>query len=266
VNRKYFCKSYPHLCRKPSNITSHCEQFPFTCTGNSSYLQFPNVNRTYPYPKEIAEAIREIYLSHNLSDDGQNPWSWSIISTSHLKAILHPLWLHGINVTCYSTNLHFDDDAEFETHEIDQRNIGIKEIHYFNLTVERAESFAPWIPHTVMFFVNSPFVPVSWNTERNSLKYGCTYEVHVILEEEILLPEPYQTNCTDYDALWERNNRTGPRSQEVIEVEGLLDFWTDYAKLLCHWTILYGLVEVKKAAIDPERRHNISTERSLEQF
>ncbi|GFS84055.1 hypothetical protein NPIL_697301 [Nephila pilipes] len=33
-------------------------------------------------------------------------------------------------------------------------------------------------------------------------------------EEEHLLPEPYHTNCTDYEALWQKNNRTGPRSQE----------------------------------------------------
>ncbi|GFU44634.1 hypothetical protein NPIL_121571, partial [Nephila pilipes] len=38
VNRKFFCENYPHLCRKPSNITSHCEEFPFTCTGNTSNL------------------------------------------------------------------------------------------------------------------------------------------------------------------------------------------------------------------------------------
>ncbi|GFT30537.1 uncharacterized protein NPIL_118471 [Nephila pilipes] len=135
---------------------------------------------------------------------------------SHLKAILHPMWSLGIYVTCYSTNLHLNDDAESETHEIDLHHKGFNHMHYFHLEVGRAESFAPWIPHTVEFFVNSPFVPVSFKTESNRLKYGCTYEVYVSLEEEHLLPEPYHTNCTDYEALWEKNNRTGPRSQENV--------------------------------------------------
>ncbi|GFT83041.1 hypothetical protein NPIL_525761, partial [Nephila pilipes] len=34
-------------------------------------------------------------------------------------------------------------------------------------------------------------------------------------EEEHLLESPYQTNCTDYEDLWEKNNKTGPRSQEM---------------------------------------------------
>ncbi|GFT81027.1 hypothetical protein NPIL_427841 [Nephila pilipes] len=182
VNRKYFCENYPHLCMKPTDITSHCEEFPFTCTGNTSDLQtyyftsgyrrikdengksdedkFPNV--TYPYPEQIKEAVSEIYLSHNLSDDGKNPWSWSIESSG--------------------ANLHFDDDAESETHEIiDQRNKGINPINSFHLEVGRAENFVPWFPYTVQFFVHSPFVPVIFETQYIILKYGCTYEVHVRL-------------------------------------------------------------------------------------
>ncbi|GFT37766.1 hypothetical protein NPIL_414161, partial [Nephila pilipes] len=34
-------------------------------------------------------------------------------------------------------------------------------------------------------------------------------------EEEHLLESPYQTNCTDYEDLWEKNNKSGPRSQEM---------------------------------------------------
>ncbi|GFT69286.1 uncharacterized protein NPIL_364641, partial [Nephila pilipes] len=35
-------------------------------------------------------------------------------------------------------------------------------------------------------------------------------------EEEVhLLESPYETNCTDYEGLWKKNNKTGPRSQEM---------------------------------------------------
>ncbi|GFT69084.1 hypothetical protein NPIL_7661 [Nephila pilipes] len=36
-------------------------------------------------------------------------------------------------------------------------------------------------------------------------------------EEEHLLESPYQTNCTDYEDLWNKNNKTGPRSQEMCK-------------------------------------------------
>ncbi|GIX74523.1 hypothetical protein CEXT_668871 [Caerostris extrusa] len=45
-------------------------------------------------------------------------------------------------------------------------------------------------------------------------------------EEEHLQPAPYPTNCTDYEALWEKNNKTGPRSQEVSK----FPYWTTYEK------------------------------------
>ncbi|KAF8778719.1 hypothetical protein HNY73_015415 [Argiope bruennichi] len=37
------------------------------------------------------------------------------------------------------------------------------------------------------------------------------------MNEEKLLPHPFPTNCTDYEALWEKNNRTGPRSKEMCQ-------------------------------------------------
>ncbi|GFT57332.1 hypothetical protein NPIL_449351 [Nephila pilipes] len=32
-----------------------------------------------------------------------------------------------------------------------------------------------------------------------------------------LLESPYKTNCTDYEDLWRKNNKTGPRSQEMCK-------------------------------------------------
>ncbi|GFU31713.1 uncharacterized protein NPIL_662431 [Nephila pilipes] len=122
---------------------------------------------------------------------------------------------------------------------VNQRNKGFDEIHYFHLEVGRAETFVPWIPYPVMFFVHSPFVPVNSETEINRLEYGCTYEVRISLEEEHLLPEPYHTNCTDYDSLWEKNNRTGPRSQEMC-------------KILC-WKSFYEMC--RDCSLDPEAFH-----------
>ncbi|GIY72441.1 hypothetical protein CEXT_689551 [Caerostris extrusa] len=63
-----------------------------------------------------------------------------------------------------------------------------------------------------MIFIHSPFVPIS-QFEVNFIKPKVDYIINIKMEEEHLLPHPYQTNCTDYDALWLKNNRTGPRSE-----------------------------------------------------
>ncbi|CAL1275462.1 unnamed protein product, partial [Larinioides sclopetarius] len=46
------------------------------------------------------------------------------------------------------------------------------------------------------------------------LQPGSKYSIHIKLEEEILLPFPYETNCTDYEDLWRKGNGFEPRSQE----------------------------------------------------
>ncbi|GFU02387.1 uncharacterized protein NPIL_319801 [Nephila pilipes] len=45
--------------------------------------------------------------------------------------------------------------------------------------------------------------------------YFCEYDTSDLVEEQHLLESPYQTNCTDYEDLWKKNNKTGPRSQEM---------------------------------------------------
>ncbi|GFT18837.1 uncharacterized protein NPIL_257451 [Nephila pilipes] len=42
--------------------------------------------------------------------------------------------------------------------------------------------------------------------------------------EEHLLESPYKTNCTDYEELWKKNNKTGPRSQEMCKEWCLLNY------------------------------------------
>ncbi|GFU02671.1 hypothetical protein NPIL_649471 [Nephila pilipes] len=37
-----------------------------------------------------------------------------------------------------------------------------------------------------------------------------------ICEEQHLLGSPYQPDCTDYENLWKKNNKSGPRSEEVF--------------------------------------------------
>ncbi|GIY03590.1 uncharacterized protein CDAR_425841 [Caerostris darwini] len=83
------------------------------------------------------------------------------------------------------------------------------------LNVREDDIFYPWAENYVSFSIHSPFVPPNPFYEGNSLQEGYAYIVSVSLEEEHLQPAPYPTDCTDYVALWERSNKTGPRSQEM---------------------------------------------------
>ncbi|GIY54177.1 hypothetical protein CEXT_466961 [Caerostris extrusa] len=88
----------------------------------------------------------------------------------------------------------------------------------------RRETFHPWGEPGVIFTIHSPFVAVNPFLKGNVLRPGSSYNIHVRLEEEHLLPHPYKTNCTDYESLWKSNNRTGPRSQQMCKENCMIYF------------------------------------------
>ncbi|GFY39506.1 uncharacterized protein TNIN_74931 [Trichonephila inaurata madagascariensis] len=93
-----------------------------------------------------------------------------------------------------------------------------KDVHYvngFTLNLEKEELFYPWLTHQVFFAIHSPFEPINPFLDGRAMKPGYRYIINIRLEEEHFLPYPYQTNCADYEALWEKNNKTGPRSQKM---------------------------------------------------
>ncbi|GIX81672.1 hypothetical protein CDAR_235441 [Caerostris darwini] len=127
--------------------------------------------------------------------------------------------MHGAPyVKCYSANLHLLDNEYPETQEIVPSAEFRKDeevIFRCDLNVREDDMFYPWAENYVSFSIHSPFVPPNPFYEGNSLQEGYAYIVSVSLEEEHLQPAPYPTDCTDYEALWEKNNKTGPRSQEM---------------------------------------------------
>ncbi|GIY74839.1 uncharacterized protein CDAR_227831 [Caerostris darwini] len=67
----------------------------------------------------------------------------------------------------------------------------------------------------IFLSIHSSVIPENPLTMGKALRLGYQYKVSFRLEEEHLLPLPYATNCTDYDALWRQNGKTGPRSQQM---------------------------------------------------
>ncbi|XP_071041449.1 uncharacterized protein [Parasteatoda tepidariorum] len=90
-------------------------------------------------------------------------------------------------------------------------NVAFRQL--FILNVEEEELFDPRkIPRAVLD-IHSPFSVSDIELKAINLEPGKSYKIHIDLVEYHLLPAPYKTDCIDYEDLWEKNNRTGPRSQ-----------------------------------------------------
>ncbi|GIY03586.1 uncharacterized protein CDAR_425821 [Caerostris darwini] len=170
--------------------------------------------------RSIDELIYESYF--NLSQEkppfirSDSRWSESIKPVLVFDPVLE---MHRAPyVKCFSSNLHLLDNENSETQEVvpsEDFDVEDEIIFRCDLNVREDDIFYPWAENYVSFSIHSPFVPPNPFYEGNSLQEGYAYIVSVNLEEEHLQPAPYPTDCTDYIALWEKNNKTGPRSQEM---------------------------------------------------
>ncbi|GFY46327.1 uncharacterized protein TNIN_316991 [Trichonephila inaurata madagascariensis] len=88
-------------------------------------------------------------------------------------------------------------------------------LDYIFLRMPNYESFIYKSVPKVIFSVHSPFIRDNPRILEKELKFGRGYAIDVSLKEEHLLQHPYPTDCTDYNDLWRKNNKTGARSQEV---------------------------------------------------
>ncbi|GFT75326.1 uncharacterized protein NPIL_16461 [Nephila pilipes] len=131
----------------------------------------------------------------------------------------------GHYLMCFSSNLHLDDKAEPDAWKFNSSRSKISNfINHFNLKMPADESLLYWRPPVVIFSVHSPFIQNDPFESPNELLLGHKYEINIRLEEEHLLPHPFPTDCTSYEELWRKNNKTGPRSQEVCQNKCLDSF------------------------------------------
>ncbi|GFT57467.1 uncharacterized protein NPIL_170271 [Nephila pilipes] len=218
VSRTYFCTEYPNLCMKPINLTQFCEKYDFNCRGDNSKLMIPKFGDKIYLETEELEALHHILHSSVPSQNKGNPWSFNVTNESHMKTNLIYFKRIGLRLMCFSSNLHFNDNAEPDNWKLSSSQRETRKfIDHFILKMQANESILYMELPVVFFSVHSPFIQDNPFIVQNELKLGHRYEVYVRLEEEHLLPHPYPTNCTDYDELWRKNNKTGPRSQEACQ-------------------------------------------------
>ncbi|GFU12063.1 uncharacterized protein NPIL_9421, partial [Nephila pilipes] len=160
----------------------------------------------------------EIYV-HNISQDGAKLWSWAVPDEQENKSKITTNFIFDyeryVYVTCYSTNLRIYSKEEVETTIFNGTFHSTHVLNTFEIEIRENETVYPWTVPQIMLSIHSPFDPVYPFYEAEYLKLGHMYLISIRIEEEHLLEYPYQTNCTDYEYLWEKNNKTGPRSQKM---------------------------------------------------
>ncbi|GFT06568.1 uncharacterized protein NPIL_258461 [Nephila pilipes] len=196
--------------------------------------------------EEILSALLEIY-THDFNTDDAQYWSWekplfqnARNSYRKMKRTFTYDYERRFYKTCYSTNLHIYGNEEVETSYSDESIGTDQSVHDLIVYMRDEDTMFPWTVPRIFFSVHSPFVPNDPFEEGVKLEKNHDYLINIKMEEEHLLESPYPTNCTDYEELWEKNNKTGPRSQEMCKEWCLRSYFKP-----CHvcWKVLTMLEE-----------------------
>ncbi|GFR24095.1 uncharacterized protein TNCT_727571 [Trichonephila clavata] len=212
IFRTKFCAEYQDLCEKPNDLTKFCQFEPQFCKGNLSNLMIPKFGYFTRSKKEkIGNIIWQLLL--NSSEDKSRLFQGKYFPNYQIT-FAYDQESKSV-VKCLSSNLHISSKSETKIKFFRLSNGEKKSVYEVRLSPEYEELFFPWLAHQVFFAIHSPFVSINPFKDGRAMKPGYVYNINIRVEEEHLLPHPYQTNCTDYEAMWKKNNRTGPRSQQM---------------------------------------------------
>ncbi|KAF8788617.1 hypothetical protein HNY73_006642 [Argiope bruennichi] len=240
IKRTYFCGKYPDLCSKPNNLTEFCEKHPYMCKGDVSKLVIPMfgyyTNSSTRTLQNITKILQQLFPRfgyytnvESYSSEYYENSSTACFYCRHTEFKRFPeiemekLWEEvyvmdtGIlpYTRCYSYNLRvFDKNNQTTRRIVMQTKRGSVSV---TIQQKKEESLFPWSESQVFLSVHSPFTPENAIEYGHVLKSGFKYGLIARLEEEHLLPAPYATNCTDYEALWFQNNKTGARSHDMCQ-------------------------------------------------
>ncbi|GFS61445.1 uncharacterized protein NPIL_406461 [Nephila pilipes] len=168
---------------------------------------------SYPTATSVDITFPEVLIKPAVTLCNSNP---------KLKSTFFYDYRRMVYITCYSSNLHIYGSEEVETTYSNETFRIPNSMNIFVAAIQDLDSFYPWTVPRLLLSVHSPFVPIDPVDEGVLLEKYHEYFIHLKLEEQHLLGSPYQTNCTDYEYLWKKNNKTGPRSQEVF-LETIID-------------------------------------------
>ncbi|KAG8180216.1 hypothetical protein JTE90_016493 [Oedothorax gibbosus] len=223
------CNTNPYnRCEKPQNISSFCERKPHYCKKDMVDFKIPK--EMYYWPNVLSPNSTSQQLSRKDVDElGQDASSFNAYydPKKDRKVFFEsPPLSNRRPLSCWIRNNRLESDPELPETKFEES--GYTHLGRLKLNLEEDETFDPRSNPRVTFAVHSPFAPLNPHFHGELLRPGNLYNVHVSLEEERLLPYPYQTDCIDYNDMWVKNNRSGPRSHQMCERSCLMKISMEY--------------------------------------
>ncbi|CAL1274328.1 unnamed protein product [Larinioides sclopetarius] len=228
INKKRFCFTYPDECHLASKFL--CSKYPSYCEANKTLVP---KNSSF---SKIDEMTLEEFLKVGNTVDLSFPKLEGYDNTTLNGPFIRAKTIDGLGrMGCYSWLTVVDTpDDPFMTHRTSVLHNPVASLT-FNLSSD--DQFIPGQKPGIYFSVHSPFVAANPFESGNFMKIGNIYKIHISMENEILLPYPYETNCLNYTELWLKNNRTGPRIQEMCQHKCILDV----ASKILNCSTVFGL-------------------------
>ncbi|KAG8183693.1 hypothetical protein JTE90_028055 [Oedothorax gibbosus] len=94
---------------------------------------------------------------------------------------------------------------------------------YLRLNLEVSEYHPSHMSRGIQLSIHSPRHVPSPINEGVFLNMGTVNRINVRLSEKNLLPQPYKSNCADYERTWYQNGGTGPVTQKMCKEKCKLD-------------------------------------------
>ncbi|GFU32807.1 amiloride-sensitive sodium channel subunit alpha [Nephila pilipes] len=219
ISRKRFCTKLPHCCMEADEDL--CLKYPSYC----------DMNETTMVPRPEYYSIINKFSTEELSDIGRSIGEMLINQESSYNVLnsikpegpfIRAKTIFGTGrMPCYSLFSIVNSPEKSRMQGLSP----ILERPAVTLTfdVNDEDEFVPGHKNGVFLSVHSPYMGNNPSEKGIFMETGKTYKIYVTTDKEMLLPYPYETDCVNYTELWENNNRTGPRIQEMCLHKCLLD-------------------------------------------
>ncbi|XP_071041952.1 degenerin mec-4-like [Parasteatoda tepidariorum] len=191
-NRKLFCKKYPRYCYIPNKIY----------TGVPSDEDIHERMITISWEDAVEGTSNENLIDDCYKEDDENKTICSIRR--------FPLVLKANNPSfCFTVDSQMNEP--YATDDIYPNTFA-----YYILMRTYPEDYFFYDDEVLIYAaVHNRKHLVNPYTEGVTLKGGYRYSFFASMREDIRLPFPYKTNCTDYIGLWRKNKGTGPLSEQA---------------------------------------------------
>ncbi|KAG8180875.1 hypothetical protein JTE90_015800 [Oedothorax gibbosus] len=230
VQRSAYCSKYPANCEKPEDMEQFCKKKPRYCR-NSNVTDILIPKQQYLSPEKNEETLTNQDIKE-LSQNASRLLHRSIYGEieEQVTPVFFYEWPNLGNIhQCFTENyLGNKTDPHFVA--LSNKNTAtsyiLVGIYHFNL--EEDEIFDPDAESGLLFSIHSPYETVNPYFKGNLIKSGSNLKIHLRLEEQNFLPYPYETDCINYEQLWQ-DNKTRPRTQNACK-ESCYETYT----LSCH--------------------------------